>query len=304
MRQTSLTRLCQVVGVISLGTLFIWGVHAKWQRMPNLAEHLPADTQAFSVVNTEKYPGQLPFESENKWSAYTWQNNEWQPYEASSKGPHLIDESDYQNVRNRLSYEADAFVYMEPADLDTLIVPWLNHNGFSSAHAWLQVLQRIPALGFTLDFRDEYWYGEGVAIIDKEQLSTGQFYHAEERYEGNLLAYAPQDTEILIGGQDLERQWEVLQQHLQDIQPDLDLSGLLPAAPKGEYLLVRKSGEWSFVEAGDSRTPMAYVDKLLPGSDLFVQFQVENVDNMSIMVRSGIKLFDDGLATRHVITFE
>lgn len=293
--------------IVGLGLTLLFAVGLGWfqlTKLPNRAKSLPANTQAFSVVNTEAYSGQLPLGAQEKWATFAWVDNAWQPWEGRAEGAKLIDEVAYQNVRKRLRYNTDVFMYMEPAELDTLILPWMHEEAFASTGTWLSILQRIPAFGFTLDFwAPTQWYGESFVAVDKAQLNQGYFVRPDEVYRGELLAHAPMDAEILIGGMNAYDLWEQLSTHLEDFDESLaiELQKQLPEIPNGEFLLARQKGKWRFIHKGESGVLPDGVDTLLPGSDLFVRFQVENVDKASIMVSSGIKLFDDGIASRHLI---
>lgn len=281
----ALLLLATLIGLASLA----FGLVRQAKRLPNVAEQLPLETQAFSVVNSK-----APVDCEGV-CLYTWQEGDWSQHEAGEpfatpNGP-LAGSIDYENVRNRLSYEADALLYLTP---DLFKAQW--------AGEWWPILDLAKAAGLTAKFHTEKeWTGESFIAIDKSKLSTGYFAQPEERYKAKLWAQAP-EAQIVIGGLDLKQNLLLINQHLQDIQPAA--VQFLPdpsTVQDGEFLLIWDGENWETLYESEFET--ASLDEsshpLLPGSDFLLKIRWESGQKMSIILDSGIKVFDDGIMSRH-----
>jgi len=111
----------------------------------------------------------------------------------------------YMNLRPRLPYQTDGFIYR--------LTPWALNEFNELLQAELpqpialmteQLMADVftPTL-FTHDDRGDHFYEQLVTYGDKSWTAGGPLFHLNEKYKGDLLSYLPASLKFAVAGQDL-----------------------------------------------------------------------------------------------------
>lgn len=188
--QAVFTEILLLVSLLSLVVLFVFALIANSQKLPNLAEILPAEgTEAFlstresgeAWVNQQKINflpadsvetslsfylevGKLIAISESREAILALQ-------EVQNGAPNLESNANYQNAKSRLPYLSDTFIFInEPA-------------------------QGIQVIAATIEEDSPWWYAEVFVGLDKDQLSGEELFQQIQAYTKDIQP--GQETELL-----------------------------------------------------------------------------------------------------------
>ena len=119
--------------------------------------------------------------------------------------PNLKHSADFIKLRPNLPYDSMSFGYLKTAKLNHLLqIDSLKTNPFFSLATDIELGLRpyFPALGFALNPYEKglslqtYWVG------DKNKFKNQALFDLNKKYNGSLLSYLPQKTNLVIGGED------------------------------------------------------------------------------------------------------
>jgi hypothetical protein len=129
--------------------------------------------------------------------------------------PRLSSNADYQNVHQRLPYMATVFAYIDLSNSNSLL-----SNTVTGQAALVQsVLQIVPAMGMTLEKKDDHWYGEAFTAIDKMKIDGEAFFRHFNKYQQELIPWTSGLHAFEWGGHNLEAQVQALSTHLKTLSP-------------------------------------------------------------------------------------
>ncbi len=249
--------------------------------------------------------------------------------------PSLESSGNYQNVKSRLPQLGSAFVYVNIQESKEDVIQLFSAAGMEETGFWEPVFRLFPAFGMTLDEGAGVWELESFIAVDKELLGGEAFYRSTEKYNGELLTWAPDEFMFEWGGQNLAAQMERSKEVFTELNP---VGGALLNAAilkllndhvglqdfskfTGEFfiafnpdekplILIKVDNEVQVLSTPDSIQPrqntrtLSAFEGVLNGSDEVMRVHMNYLFKRPIVLTTGRKVFDDGITTRSVLHFE
>ena len=131
----------------------------------------------------------------------------------------LEDNMDYQNVRNRLTYDSSLFAYVNAESVRQNFLTSLGDLSIWEPGYLESVLRIFPAYGLTVDMNKEEWTSESFLTVDKSVIGGEAFFHPDMKFHGDLMNYAPEGFQFEWTGTELHAQYLALLSHLEILNP-------------------------------------------------------------------------------------
>jgi len=271
--------LVLVILLVTIGTL------SRVNRLANVAQFLPAGTEAFVVVNLDDYgmdpsPLLTDFYEHDLQSlewfgrdvALAWVDGEMMKFIEVNSRPQaerfmedlliedevFIDHADYhcysvaqpecytfrgrylvlglpaaldllepglestiayQNVRHRLPYNGSIFAYVDTMSVRQNFLTSLGDLSVWEPGYLESILHIFPVYGVSVEVEGEEWKSESFIAVDKSALGDEAFFHPSIKFNGELMAYAPEGFEFEWSGVEMGAMLERLNTHLENLNP-------------------------------------------------------------------------------------